>query len=353
MLKGSVFMDRFRDGVEQAVFRQYLQEHWPGGGALAIEDFRAITDGWENEVYSFRLTNHEKGVGQDLILRVYPGCDGVVKSSWEFDIMGLLGRTGFPVPAVYLLEPAGVFSPKPFMIMEKITGPSLREMLLDDPNPQGKLLDTFCQILVDLHSWDWQPHRGVLAPMLIESQALGFQQDLRKWSGVFGHGFEPAFDWLSTEYSQMGWEPLCLPHGDFHPGNILMRGGNSPFVIDWGGARLQDFRFDLAWTMLLMSTYGGEELRDSILGKYQAISGKHVLNMECFEAVAALRRLLSVYLSVTKGAEQLGMRPGAAAMMQNDLPHLERVYGVFQDRTEMDLPVIEDFLAGMCPSSQT
>ena len=344
-------MGRSGDGVDQGAFLEYLQEHWPSGGALTIQEFRAITDGWENEIYSFRMIDHGKGVCEDLILRIYPGHDGVVKSRWEFDIMGLLRRTGFSVPEVHLLEPTGAFLQKPFMIMEKIDGPTLRDMLLDDLNCHldygGKLLDIFCQLLVDLHRWDWQGHRGKLASSIPKNQALAFQQELEKWSRVADHGFEPAFDWLSIQYSHMDWEPPCLTHGDFHPANIIMSWNDTPFVIDWGGSRFQDFRFDLAWTMLLMSTYGGKGLRDMILGRYQAISGKHVPNMECFEAAAALRRLISVYLSVTRGAEQLGMRPDAVTMMQSDLPHLERVYRVFQDRTATNLPVIEDFFAEM------
>lgn len=342
-------MSRVDHGVLQASVLQYLQEHWPSRGVLAIQEFTAITHGWENEVYSFRLVDHEKSGCEDLILRIYPGHDGVAKSTWEFDVMGLLGRTGFPVPAVYLLDFSEAFLPKPFVIMERIIGPNMRDMLLDNPNIDGKLLDVFCQLLVSVHNWDWQPHRKSLAPRLPKSQALAFMEELKKWSRVAGPRFGPAFDWCATWCSHISWEPPCLTHGDFHPANILMSSGDTPFVIDWGGARLQDFRFDLAWTILLMSTYGGEQLRDLILDTYQAISGKHVLDIKYFEVVAALRRLISVYLSVTEGAEKLGMRPGAAVDMQNDLPHLERVYEIFKDRTEMSLPVIEDFLVGMGP----
>ena len=46
-------------------------------------------------------------------------------------------------------------------------------------------------------------------------------------------------------------DKLC--HGDFHPGNIIVRDGN-PFVIDWCGATKADPVADVAHTYLLFRT---------------------------------------------------------------------------------------------------
>ena len=58
----------------------------------------AITEGWENEVYSFEMHYEHTGrsVREDLILRLYPGMDAAGKSAHEFYTMQRLHKTGYP-----------------------------------------------------------------------------------------------------------------------------------------------------------------------------------------------------------------------------------------------------------------
>ncbi|NLJ84897.1 MAG: phosphotransferase family protein [Firmicutes bacterium] len=320
----------------------YVEKCWPNRGTAILRDFQSITGGWENEVYSFQLAFQGESSGKDLILRVYPGQDGVGKSRREFGIMDLLGRTGFPVPTVYHVEPSLAHLGKPFMLMEKIPGTSLGDLFYADSGSQGELLTLFCQLLVDLHHWNWREHEDVLLLMLPEDRDFALQ--IKAWQQVAGPGFESAFRWLTVGYDRVVWQEPCLTHCDFHPENILMKDGENPFVIDWGGARLQDFRFDLAWTILLMSTYASKEVGELVLKQYQEISKTKILDIEYFQVVAALRRLLSIYLSARDGAAELGMAPGAEALMMSDMGHIERVYEMFCDHTDLRLPIIEGFL---------
>ncbi len=48
-------------------------------------------------------------------------------------------------------------------------------------------------------------------------------------------------------------------HWDYHPGNVLLRDDSSAVVIDWTQIDVSDPRFDLAWTLLLVSSYEGAE----------------------------------------------------------------------------------------------
>lgn len=328
----------------------YLETHWPGGGILDIRSFTRITSGWENEVYSFQLVNCSDDTSTDLILRIYPGRDATVKSRWEFGIIDLLGKTGFPVPDVYLLETEASPFPQPFMIMEKIPGPSLRELISNTTahNAVG-LFNVFCQLFVDLHRWNWREHETRLASLSKAGRVLNLKVELQTWQRLAGLTWEPAFDWLLTQHAKLRDQPPCLTHGDFHPDNIIMREESIPYVIDWGGARLQDSRLDLAWTILLVGTYDSWDKGEMILKQYESILGKSVSDIQYFYAIAALRRLLSVYISVTSGAAELGMRQGAETMMVRDLPHLWRVYRVWQKNAGMDLPVIQAFLEELDP----
>ena len=328
----------------------YLQKHWPGGGLLDIRNFTRITSGWESEVYSFQLVNQSDDTSSDLVLRVYPGNDAKAKSRWEFGIIDLLSTTGFPVPDVYLLEVEASPFLRPFLIMEKISGPSLRELISNaTPHDATGLVNVFCQLFVDLHSWNWREHEATLASISKAGRISDLKVELRTWQRLAGLGWESTFDWLLTQHAKLVDQPPCLTHGDFHPDNIIMREESIPYVIDWGGARLQDFRLDLAWTILLVGTYDRWEMGEMILEQYESILGKNVADIHYFYAVAALRRLLSVYISVTSGAAELGMRQGAETMMVRDLPHLWRVYQVWQSNTGMDVPVIQDFLDELDP----
>ncbi|NMB46150.1 MAG: phosphotransferase [Firmicutes bacterium] len=331
----------------------YLQERLSGRDNVVIKDLARITTGWETEVYSFRLVDRGNELSLDLILRIYPGDDAQVKSQREFGIMDLLKRSNFSVPAVFFLETGTSRLPKPFMIMERIWGPSLREMfgshMLD---PKGaELVALFCRLFTDLHRWNWCEHADALAQIPSLSCPLHLPAELERWRKSGGSGWEPAFDLLLAQYPKITCQSPCLTHGDFHPDNIILEGGLKPYIIDWGGARLQDFRIDLAWTMLLLGTYGSWELGDMVLRQYETILGKAIPDMPYFLTVAALKRLLSIYLSVTVGAEQLGMREGAAAMMVKDLPHLQKVYEVFQDHAGVELPPIRSLLDDMAAST--
>ncbi len=126
--------------------------------------------------------------------------------------------------------------------------------------------------------------------------------------------------------------------------NVMLREDGSPVVIDWGAATVGDYRDDLAWTVLLAVTFWNPSLRDTILGAYESISGREVRDFEYFEVLSALRRLTDVAVSMTSGAEEMGMRAGAVEMMREASGHLRGVYRILTERTGLRLPEFERIL---------
>ena len=108
-----------------------------------------------------------------------------------------------------------------------------------------------------------------------------------------------------------------------------------------GRIGVADPRMDLAWTLLLMSTYGNPEARGIILDEYERIADHKVNQIEYFEVIASLRRLFSILVSLSAGADKLGMRPEAVAMMKQQAKHVENVYSILRDRTGIDVPEVE------------
>ena len=114
--------------------------------------------------------------------------------------------------------------------------------------------------------------------------------------------------------------------------------------IDWSGFSLGDYRYDLAWTLLLVSTSGYPELRDLILSEYARLAGKPVEQIEYFDVLAVLRRLVDFSVSLGSGAEAMGMRSETVAIMRGRGDHYRQVYAILQDRTGLQIPEIEQLL---------
>lgn len=158
--------------------------------------------------------------------------------------------------------------------------------------------------------------------------------------------FDPVFGWLDERLAGVRFGRPSMIHMDYHPYNVLLRDDGTAFVIDWTNVQVSDYRMDLAWTLLLMSTYGHPEARESVLGEYERIAGCRVEQIEFFEVAACLRRLFSIVVSLRGGAGKMGMRPGAEAMMK-DVPHIASVYARLRERTGLTIAAIEDLLASL------
>ena len=125
--------------------------------------------------------------------------------------------------------------------------------------------------------------------------------------------------------------------------NVLIRSDGKPFVIDWMNFDITDYRIDVAWSLLLASTNGNPEARDYLLGTYEDIAGNKVEDIEFFEALAAARRLFSIYISLSLGPEKLGMRPEAVEMMKQG-DHINSVIKVLCDRTGITFMGFDELL---------
>src|ERR1700687_6114902 len=95
----------------------FYQAGAPMHSTAQVLDLRAISDGWENEVYSFALAGEapDAPAREELILRIYPGSDAPRKSAREFDAMRRLQQVGFPVPRMLWLELDIAWLGRPFV----------------------------------------------------------------------------------------------------------------------------------------------------------------------------------------------------------------------------------------------
>lgn len=324
-----------RDQLER-YYRQKTDPH------VEISDFEAISDGWETEVYSFTLTLRHQT--DQRILRMYPGSDALGKSANEYDSMAKLRRVGgYPVPSVTRHEADSSWLGKPFIVMQKIEGLPLGQVMIEDTDRQAALLTRFVELFVALHRIDYclfvDPCNDWDAEVVLPTMLLRWRKTMlddlgQSWAA-------PVIDWLDTHQADVLPSRVSPLHNDFHPNNVLLTPDDQLYVIDWSGFTVGDYRVDLAWTLMLLSTQGYEHLRPIILGLYERLSGHPVEHIEYFDVSAALRRLFDFAVSVGSGAETLGMRPETAAVMRQQRGHYQQVYALLRDRTGLRLPEIE------------
>src|SRR5215813_11401432 len=336
----------------QGCLQVYYARTFPAKQGLQVSNLVSITTGWESEIYAFDVEYGPAEARQceALVLRLYSGDRAHAKAAHEFQSMQQLYKMGYPVPLVHLLERADSALGKPFVIMERIPGQVLGSLFSRSRGgPQAELLTRFCALFVQLHRLDWRPFVDDVArdatpgPYGFVDRALRREHDVLARFSL--RGFLPIIAWLEEGRDAVRCLRPALVHGDFHSNNILLRDDGSAVVIDWTELQVSDARFDVAWTLLLSRTYVSVEWRHRILQEYERLVGAKVEQIEWFETFACMRRLRMVTVALSEGAEKLGMRPDAVAMMQQQMRAIQLVYELLRERTGIRVAEVERLLA--------
>jgi len=331
--------------------QEYIGGLYPDRVGLTVSELENITTGWEAEIHSF-VVEYEGDAGrarEERVIRLFVGDPDGRKAREEFKVLGALSPVGFPVPEVFHLETDASKLGGSFFLMERVRGRILSDAYHTSTEEEAaSLMDEFSRILVRLHRLDGRK----LFPDFPEGGTQDYVdglfdmgEELIKDSGMTW--FRPVLEWLREKGSEVESVGLSLIHQDYHMRNVLQRDDGSLVVLDWTQAAPGDYRADLAWTMLLMSTYDRPSFREIILEGYEEAAGAKVQNIEYFEALAAVRRLLAISFSLTAGAEGLGMRPEAVEMMKQSKRHLTEVYRRITDVTGIRLPEFEEILENL------
>jgi aminoglycoside phosphotransferase (APT) family kinase protein len=334
----------------QSLLQAYYRRTFPQMAAAQVSRVTGINAGWESDVYTFHLVpdSGEGEAGQELVLRLYQGSQGPFKAQAEFSGMQHLYQAGYPVPQVFFMEIEQSPFGRAFMVMEKIDGVMLWPVLFSDPEPQRTArLEHFCGLMAKLHRLDWR--RVVPEVPGYDGDPFFFvNRELGRWRSFLepypAEGFKAAMRWLEERTPQV---PCLRPgpvHWDLHPANVLLTRDEGMVVIDWTQVDVTDTRFDLAWTLLLVSTQEDERWRKVILESYERQLGEKVKQIEIFEAAACAKRLASVVLSLAAGPESMGMREGAQESMLGMLPAMRKVYALLREITGLRIPEVERML---------
>jgi aminoglycoside phosphotransferase (APT) family kinase protein len=329
----------------------YYIQKYPEKVNLTISEVEDITSGWETELHTFIIEFEEDGrqIREERVIRLYPGFNSTEKAAHEFRVINRLLEAGYPVPEVYQLDTDGIDLGKPFIIMEWVKGRNMEDELREGSEERlEQLMGMFMKLFVDLHCLDV----SLVFPGREDTTTIGYINGILKRcedrTAQSGIGWlDPLIRWLDKRKTSVSPEKPSVIHKDFGPMNIMLRGDGSPVVIDWGTATVGDHRDDLAWSILLASTFWDPSLRETILSAYESISGSEVRDYEYFEVLSVLRRLTDLAVSLTSGAEEMGMRPEAVELMREAEGHIQRVYDILIARTGLRIPEFEEILESL------
>jgi aminoglycoside phosphotransferase (APT) family kinase protein len=191
------------------------------------------------------------------------------------------------------------------------------------------LINKFCALFTRLHNLDWRQFVTRGEVISYSNPHYFFDRWLRNLQDIQGdhqlNWLPPLLEWSANQRDDLTYQNICPTHNDYHPNNILLKDNGEMVVIDWTGFAISDPRFDLAWSLMLANSYRDFQSRTIILDDYQNQIGSTVEKIEVFEALASIRRMVDVYISLTKGAERQGMRPAAVEAIREQIPAHMRV----------------------------
>lgn len=319
---------------------QYIAEQYSNSTNVSISNLAEINMGWETELFTLEINYEEDGVHhvENRVLRIFSGESAGNKVKKEYQLMEALFKASYPVPEVYDYDIKGDVIGKPFILMRRIMGKTLDDTYRNETKEElDKGLNLLFGLFHRLHRLDITEFTDIPGVSYTENST---QRILDYYSSCIEEvlpWIEPVVLWLVENKPETSLEPQSLLHWDYHGMNVMIGEDDKPYVIDWSAAMIGDYRINLAWTILLYTTFGGEFFRDLIIGKYSELSGQTIEDIEFYEVVAATRRIIDFGKTVTGGSSASGLKPEIVEIMKDSKEHFQKVHDFLTERTGIRL----------------
>jgi len=227
----------------------------PSAHDIAFEGLLRAAGGLSRENWSFEARWNDVTGSHTQSLMLMRDATGTLlntERAREFAVLKALAGSGVPAPVVHWMDADGRFLGAPSLVMERVAG-QCDYMVLNGHRPlkeRLQLAEGFLDTLVNIHSIDWRA-KG-LGETLGMPDGLPAQVELRHWVAEYRRvQIEPhpeldyILSWLGSNAPEA--EAIVLVHGDFKPGNALIKGHQITAKLDWETAHLGDPLEDLGW----------------------------------------------------------------------------------------------------------
>jgi aminoglycoside phosphotransferase (APT) family kinase protein len=233
-------------------------------GGRGIHSLRRLSGGASKESWYFEVEDGTQA--QPMVLRrAAPGAQArdaaAVALDTEAMLLQLAAAHAVPVPAVLaVLKPEDGLGEG--FVMQHLPGHTLGRKIVADAQlaRARETLAHQCGLaLARIHAIDVQAHALASlrrAPAPVERAHYEMRHRASGWPKPV---FELALQWLKAH--EIGAPPrLCLVHGDFRNGNLIVDETGLRAVLDWELAHLGDPMEDLGWICVNSWRFGRHDL---------------------------------------------------------------------------------------------
>lgn len=248
-----------RDHVEQILLDAF--------DGAEVSDLRQLTGGASRQTWT-------AGVGSRRVVAQRQQAEAERDMRVEATVLRAAERSGVPAPRVVecVESPDGAVT----LITDFVEGETIARRILRDVEYAGaraRLVEQFGQAMARTHRIPVDDVPG-LEPV----DELGLYRDHLDELGEPHPTFELALRWLE-ERRDRAPAPMCVVHGDFRLGNVIVDHDGLAAVIDWELAHLGNPLHDLGWACVPAWRFGsplpavGVGTREALLDAYNAEAG--------------------------------------------------------------------------------
>ncbi len=325
--------DKLAEGITQ-----FLRAKVGSDVGIAGE-FARLQGGFDTDTYSFSVDNAPPNLPKHLVLRHFRHAGEAPRVVRESAIQNAAASAGHAVTAVPVDSSNELLVGRPFLLMERLPGTNLGELLMTDQTYIQKFPSVMAKLQAGLHRLDTTKLRAHLDASGVDLESMKPTRMLQATTAIADatglHDLIELSQWLTENFPVQPENPAII-HGDLHPLNILMHEGKVSGLIDWATSMFTHPEYDIAVSRTILSIGPPEDIgipKDELTK--MLLWGEAEYMKEC-HALQTLDDALIDYYSVFRithaYAKVLGRKHGV------DLPYVDN------DGYAWDRPDMYDFI---------
>lgn len=143
------------------------------------------------------------------------------------------------------------------IVSEYIEGKTLARLMEENPELEDDYLKLFVDLQMEVHS-----HTAPLLTKLRDKMKMKISQT--------SFDATTRYELMTRLESTPKHNKIC--HGDFNPGNIIIKADGTPYIIDWSHVTQGNASADVARTYLLFKLEGKDELAEKYMRLFCRLS---------------------------------------------------------------------------------
>lgn len=260
---------------------QMIEKHSGIKQDIEISNVTINNTGFNNNIATFHLSYRrgDEYFSKEVVLKKYTS-EPNYNSTYRKELTVLKSnalKKFVNVPCVYYED-----DEQNIILMEKIQGVTFDQLLLS--NFQYR---QFGEVLGYIHNIDTKFFLDdFLNINLKQDNYLNvYLTNLRNRVKLFSdQEYMKLLNKLTEQFTTIECREV-LNHGDYHFLNVILDNNKKAVVLDWEKAKIADYRFDLANSLIMGYSWFGIDFKEPMLGGYQKITGKKIKDLELFEAL--------------------------------------------------------------------